>query len=228
MTSRYRFYQWSVSPKQFLLLRKQLAVANFSDEAGHGVRLTKAGSTLIEGLYIQKFAYEEQELLPNGGTSTVERIGFSITNFILRPTLCGFVIVDPPRSVSSFMMFISTLLDHDVSVQAPRLNLIRVKRLVQSGLGRCRVTSVKISGAQLAQNVIADMVVTDQKDALEMALELYPQHRACIGKIDMALSDVPSARSRLTVGRNASISTTLPWAAMEVIWDALEGALEMH
>ncbi|AMJ56221.1 MULTISPECIES: hypothetical protein [Stenotrophomonas] len=226
MTSRYRFYQWSASPKQFLFLRGRLEVEGFSEETGRGVRLTKATNSLIEGRYIQRFAYEEQEFLPSGGASTVERIGFSITEFRLRPTPCGFVIVDPPRSVSDFVMFISSLLDHDVSVQVPRLNLVSLKRFVQSELGRCHVKFVKIAGAQLAENVVADISVSDQLDALERALKLYPQHKASIGKIEMALPDLSGAKSRLIVSKTASVSTTLPRKDVEAIWGAVERACE--
>ncbi len=226
MASRYRFYQWSVSPKQFALLRKRLEESEFNDEVSHGVRLTKAGRSFIEGRYFQKFSYEEQELLPGGATSTVERVGFVITNFILRPTRCGLVIASPPRSVSSFMMFVSTLLDHNVTVQSPLLDLIRVKRLVQSILGTCTVTSVKIAGAQLAENVVADIAITDQQDALERALKLYPQHRRCIGKIDIVHTDAHSGKSRLSVVRNGSISTTLPRTAIDMLWNVMEEALQ--
>lgn len=226
MTSRYRFYQWSASPKQFQLLRKRLESESFSEETGRGVSLTRATSSLVEGRYIQRFAYEEQEFSPSGGSSTVERMGFALTSFSLRPTSCGIAIVDPPRSISDFVMFISMLLNDDVSVQVPRLNLISFKRLVEAEVGRCHVRAVKIAGAQLAENVIADIAVTDQLDALARALRLYPQHRACIGKIDMVLPDLPSTRSRLTVSRTGSLNTTLPQRNIETIWEAVEGACE--
>ena len=226
MTSRYRFYQWSASPKQFQLLRKRLESESFSEETGRGVRLTKATSGLIEGRYIHRFAYEEQEFSPSGSASTVERMGFALTSFSLRPSSCGLVIVDPPRSVSEFMMFLSILLDHDVSVQVPRLNLISFKRLVESEIGHCNVRAVKIVGAQLAENVIADIAVSDQVDALARMLKLYPQHKASIGKIDMVLPDLPRAKSRLTVSKTGSVSTTLLQSNVEAIWRAVEGAYE--
>lgn len=226
MTSRYRFYQWSASPKQFQLLRRRLESESFSEETGRGARLTKAVSGLIEGRYIQRFAYEEQEFSASGSASTVERTGFSLTSFILRPSPCGLVIVDPPRSVSEFIMFISMLLDDDVCVEVPRLNLISLKRLVEADIGRCHVRSVKIAGAQLAENVIADITVSDQLDALTRALKLYPQHKACIGKIDMTLPDLPGGKSRLAVSKTGSVSTTMPQRSAEAIWRAVEGACE--
>ncbi|WP_196769959.1 hypothetical protein [Stenotrophomonas maltophilia] len=188
--------------------------------------MTKATSGLIEGRYIQRFAYEEQEFSPSGGSSTVERMGFAITSFNIRPSSCGIVIVDPPRSISDFVMFISMLLDDDVSVQVARLNLISFKRLVESEIGRFHVRAVKITGAQLAENVIADIAVSDQLDALARALKLYPQHKACIGKIDMVHADLPGMKSRLTVSRTGSVSTTLPQKNIETIWRAVEGACE--
>lgn len=226
MASRYRFYQWSASAKQFLILRRRLEAEGFSEDTGRGVRLTKASSAMIEGRYVQRFMYEEEEFSPNGLTSTVERMGFVITKFSLRPTPCGLVIIDPSRSIGDFVMFISGLLDHDLSVQVPHLNLIRLKRFVQSELGRCQVKSVKIAGAQLAENVVADIAVSDQFDALERALKLYPQHKACIGKIEMALPDSPGEKTRLTATRTASISTTLPQKCLESIWRAVERSCE--
>ncbi|WP_313050964.1 hypothetical protein [Stenotrophomonas cyclobalanopsidis] len=226
MSSRYRFYQWSVSPKRFDLLRKRLLEASFSEETGYGARLVRVADTEIEGRFIQKFLYEEQEFSPSGAAATVERTGFAVTSFILRPTPCGLVIVDPPRSVSSFMMFISTLLEHEVSVQAPTLNLMKFKRLVQSAFGRCRVSSVKISGALLAENVIADIAVMDSQDALDRALDLYPQHKACIGKIEIVLPAELGSRSRLIVGKNGAIGTSLPRSNLEALWTSVEGSLQ--
>jgi hypothetical protein len=222
MMTRYRFYTWSATDEQFASLRKYLARDKYDEDVGQGVQLLKASKQEYEGRFIQRIPYSEEAFSTDGTITLVDRTAIVLTKFLLRPGRCGILLIDPPRAVSGFMLYLSGLLDHQLAVQAPNINLFKFKRALRPVLGKTRVTSVRIAGAVLTEHAVADITVTDQDDALERASQLYPSHKGCIGKIDLSFGEQSSSKTRLSVTRSGSISTAAERIDIGALWTVVE------
>lgn len=224
MARRYRFYCWSAGNVAFAKLRQRLAEDLYTEEAGQGFRILQATKQEIEGRFVQRVAYTEEVVSPDGSLTHADRVNYVHTAFRLRPESCGLMLIEPPRSTSAFLYRLSHLLNYEVSVEPTVLSLITLKRSLQAALGRARVTSVKINGAVLAENVLADICVTDPRDALESALVMFPQHRKCIGRLEMAFGE-DSRGIRVSATRAGTIATNdSREAVLETLWEAVSAA----
>jgi hypothetical protein len=167
-------------------------------------------------------SYTEEVLSFDGMITPVDRTAIVLTKFLLRPANCGILLVDPPRGVSGFMLYLSGLLDHQLAIQAPKLNLFKFKLGLRPVLGKTRVTSVRIVGAVLTEHAVADITVTDKDDALERASQLYPSHKGRIGKIDLSFGEQSNAKARLSITRSGSISTAVERLDITALWTVVE------
>lgn len=224
MAKRFRFYSWSIDDSHFGKLRQRLNQDHYSEESGQGFHLLKSTRQEIDGRFVQRVSYLEEVVSPDGSRLEVDRISYIHTSFKLRPAACGLLLIDPPRSASAFLYRLSYLMDYELSVQPAALSLAKLKRSLQRQLGRARVTSVKITGASLAENAVADISVTDPQDALEKALELFPEHRKCVGKLDMAFGSDARAL-RVSAARTGAISTNDGQeGTVDALWEAVAAA----
>lgn len=224
MARRYRFYNWSSPEAAFTKLRQRLVHDVYTEEAGQGFHLHRSSRQEIEGRFVQKIAYTEEVVSPDGSLMRADRISYVHTAFRVRPSECGLLLIDPPRSASTFLYRLSHLLDYEISVEPAALSLTKLKRSLQKVMGKARVTSVKITGALLAENAVADISVTDPQDALESALELFPEHRKCVGKLDMAFG-VEARGVRISASRTGAISTNdTRDNLVDALWEAVSTA----
>lgn len=226
MTKRCRFYMWSVDDSAFSKLRRRITSDFYTEDTGQGFHLLRATPHEIEGRFVQRITYADEIVSPDGSVSTTERVGYLHTTFRMRRKE-GLLLLDPPRSASAFLHRLSHLLDYDVAVQTANPNLIKLKRSLQRKLGKVRVTSVKITGAALAENAMADITVVDPQDALESALALFPRHRSCIGKMDLSFGDALVANIRISAGRKGFINMSTDRSQIvDVVWEAVVEANE--
>jgi len=226
MPKRYRFYTWDSAETTFAKLRSRLILASYSEDTGQGFHLSRSNRQLVEGRFVQRITYTEELVSPDGSITATERIGYVHTAFRMRPLECGIVLIDPPRSLSAFLHNISYLLDYELSTQPVTLNLAKLKRSLDRLIGKARVTSVKISGAELSKNAVADITVTDTQDALESAIYLFPEHRKLMGKIDMAFGG-EAGGLRISASRSGSITATNERdSLLEHVWDAVAASKE--
>lgn len=224
MARRYRFFTWTTDMPRFTKLRQRIAAEGYSDEVGNGFILSKATRQEIEGRFVQRFTYVDELFGPDGSVVNEERVGYSNVYFRARPSSSGLVLVDPPRSTTAFFQRLSHTLDYDVTVQPSAIRLAQLKKELQRDFGRARITSVEIAGAALAEGAVADISVVDASDAFNKAIELFPQHRAKVTKIDMVFA-ADAKGLRLSASSSGGISVNDERSTLlEPIWRAVEVA----
>lgn len=225
MAKRLRFYTWSADAVLFKKLRQQLARDLYRDDTGQGFHLHKSTSTEIDGRFVQKVAYTEEIISPDGSLTEDSRISYVHTRFRVRPISCGIVLLDPPRSSNALVFRLSQLLDHGISIEPSSINLIKLKRAIQKRMGQVHVTTVKILGAPLTPNAVGDITISDDYDALEIANEQFPNHRRRIGKIDMVLGS-EFGSPRICASRSGALSINKESTSMiDSLWESVSSAV---
>lgn len=207
MAKRIRIFQWSIDKNSFGRLRRGLQNRPYDEDRGSGFVLEHSSAADIRGSFVQRITYVEETRMPDGEVTESPRTSYSFTRFEATPENQGLVVIDPPRSVAALLQEFAALTAYDVSINSCSVRLERLYLELKRIDRQMELTKVKLSAIQIDEASVADLTVSDKKDALEKAKQVIGDRRSMLSRFDCKFG-APGERFNLTVTSTGSVTLT--------------------
>ncbi|MCQ0034201.1 hypothetical protein [Burkholderia glumae] len=169
-------------------LAARLAESAFTLDRGLGFELLEVRNKRIEARFIERFIQRETLEDPFGEVRHVESVRYNIFRFYLLAISSGhylIVLIDPPRSVKSFVTILSDAVEAGMSIEALRfdvLTLLNVLR-VAPDVGNLIVRKVKAVGDILGGHASARLELQSLGNATDDLHAAFPKFSAVIERV---------------------------------------------
>ncbi|WP_156811248.1 hypothetical protein [Cupriavidus sp. USMAHM13] len=169
-------------------LAARLAESAFTLESGLGFELLEVRSKRIEARFIERFVQRETLEDPFGEIRHVESVRYNIFRFYLLAISGGrylIVLIDPPRSVRSFVTVLSDVVETGMSVEAVRFDVLALLNVLRAApqAGHLVVRKVKAAGALLGGHASVRLELQSQGNASDDLRAAFPKFKPVIDRV---------------------------------------------
>ncbi|MWL89779.1 hypothetical protein [Cupriavidus sp. SW-Y-13] len=208
-------------------LAARLAKSAFTLESGLGFELLEVLNKRIEGRFIERFVQREAIEDPFGDIRHVESVRYTIFRFHMLAVSGGryvIVLIDPPRSVRSFVSVLSDAVEAGLSVEAMRFDVLALLDVLRTAppFGHLVVRKVKAAGALLGGHASVRLELQSQGNASDDLRAAFPKFTPVIERVCFQfVHDGRGEAGELSVSGTLSISEHLMETFIGILLPAL-------
>lgn len=203
---RWLSAQW---PASMRIIGNRMKVSPFTEDSVDGFAVERIRDDLIEGRFIEKYAYQEINSDPFGKEEVVERVGYRSTEFTLYSQFPHVELKNGQRSIRDFVNRLLETCNFDLVVAPVTVNLLDWVSMLQDSLGkRITVDSLQISGVELEAGIIGKILLKGDKDVREAVDHIVGGKKYVLEKIQMKL-ETGAQRVTVHLANNGSAKVPL-------------------
>lgn len=169
-------------------LAARLAKSAFTLESGLGFEMLEVRGKRIEARFIERFVQRETLEDPFGEVRHIESVRYNIFRFyllVVRGDRYLIVLIDPPRSVRSFITMLSDVVEVGMSVEAVRFDVLALLNVLRTApqIGHLVVRKVKGTGALLGGRASVRLELQSQGNASDDLRAAFPKFTPVIERV---------------------------------------------
>lgn len=164
----------------------------YNNETGLGVEVFTYDKEHLDAKFTERLVFKEHIVDPYGNTEELETIrflSFGFCIFSLERDVCLLIVKSPPRSLKSFVRFISGIAGHGFSIRNIILDVSDFFRALseREEFKVENVDQIKIKDVFISNSSRADVSVFSSQDAYSDAKEFLNKKNFVIGKLRMKI-----------------------------------------
>lgn len=185
--SRYKWLNidWPISISELSdILKKH----NFTHDSKDGFSIDRFRQDFIEARYIEKIEIIEKTTDPFGEELEFSRVEFRSIAFIITSDYPGLEIINSPRSLRSFLMKLSVILDFRIAIKPVSISALSWADSFKAIINKDIIyDSIQLGSLTLSKNSVAKVVIKSESDVISDFLDITENRKFDIEKIQLLL-----------------------------------------
>lgn len=183
----------------------------FYNNSNYGFLIDYLRPNFIKGRYVEKIFTKDNITDPFGAEATYERVDYNIINFSIYHDLSLLEILNPPRSINTFINQISSITDFNITISKIKLNTMLWYNnfLIISNLNPI-IRSILIRDINLENDVQAKIILSSNNDLKDKYKEIVNNKKHSLDKIQFHFSNPLNGKITLSQTGAAYINSEDP------------------
>ncbi|MET3456553.1 hypothetical protein [Pseudomonas kilonensis] len=184
----------------------------FTEESMDGFAIERIRDDFVDGLYIEKYNYQEVISTSFGSEEILDRIGYRMTEFTLFAAPPHIELRNYQRSLKGFISRLLEVCSFNLVVTPPTVNLIEWVSALQEALKQeVTVDSLQVSGVEIDNGVTGKILLKGVRDVREATYLLLAGRRHILEKVQVKFTDLNKVIIiQLSNNGTAKLPVTLP------------------
>jgi hypothetical protein len=212
--------EWPVSMP---VLAEKMKSQGFNRDSTDGFVVDRVRDTFIEARYIEKLNYQETISDPFGGEQIFDRVVYRTVVFSLFSGYPQLELYDTPRSTKAFVSRMLEMCNFSLPLVSLSVNVIRwIENFQALSDQQVLVNSINVSGLEIEQGVIANLLLKSERDALDALASIAKGRRYSLDKVHMRCS---SGKNIIPIVFSSSGAAMIPDDNMRVFLPLIRKSL---
>ncbi len=229
MITKLHFLDWEPTPTAFENLTKNIIQDEYSEEIGFGFIIQSATNTQIIGRYIIKQKMEVTVTTPLGTEEAFERLHYDITEFEIYPKRCGIVLLNPPRSVRTFISQISKHTKEPIKIENITIDTVILSEEITKHFDSTQILSMQINNININKSKIS-ILANGDFETLELIKTRLNIENYSIDRLEISCKKDDDISLKIKMTSKCTIQThrELTVQDKEMLYDSVQKAHKKH
>lgn len=175
--------QW---PGSMRAIGNKLNGMPFTEESIDGFVVERIRDNFIEGVYVEKYSYQEIIADPFGKEDVIDRTGYRSTQFALFAAFPYIELRNGQRSIKDFVNKLLHACNFDLVVSTVTVDLLEWVATFQEVVGQnILVDSVQLSGVELEEGIIGKILLKGNKDVRDAVGSIVGSKKYTLEKVQV-------------------------------------------